>query len=97
MSKPVPPDNVFSDLELTIFGVRGNSLKSFWALIFWFTVLTNENVWEPVFAGSDSNSSKSAIGMNDLDLYNLIWLLGDKTSTKYVPSSNPGKTVFSAV
>ena len=84
-------------LEFTILGSKGNSLKSFWALTFWLTVLTNENLWNPVFTGKGSNSSKSDMGIKDLDLYNLIWLLGDKTSTKYVPSSNPGMTEFSAV
>ena len=56
-----------------------------------------EKVWEPLFNGRDSNSSNWLIAINDLDLYNLIWLLFDKTSTKYEPSIKPGIKLFSAV
>ena len=49
-----------------------------------------EKVCVPVFKGKDPNSSKSAIGINDLDLYKRIWFLELKTSTKYDPSTKPG-------
>ena len=56
ISNPVVPGKVFSLLELTIFGSKGNSLKILWAPIFWLTVPTNEKVWVPVFKDKDSNS-----------------------------------------
>ena len=80
-----------------MLGSNGNSFKYFCAPIFWLTVPTNENVWEPVFAERGSNSSKSPIGINDLDLYKRICFLLLNTSTKYEPSSKPGITVPCAV
>ena len=56
-----------------------------------------EKVCVPVFKGKDPNSSKSAIGINDLDLYKRIWFLELKTSTKYDPSTKPGIMVPWAV
>ena len=47
-------------------------------------------MWVPDPVGNASNSTKSCIGINDLDLYSLIWLVLDKTSTKYADSGNPG-------
>ena len=47
--------------------------------------------------GNDSNSTKSAIGINDLERYNLIWFPFDKTSTKYEDSGKFGMTVPCAV
>ena len=78
--------------EFSKLGSSGNSFNSFWGLIFWSKVPINENVWVPVFAGNGSNSIKLTTGINDLDLYNLIWFLAI-TSTKYVPSSKPGIVV----
>ena len=94
---PVEPGKVFSRFEFVMDGLSGNSFKYFCAPTCWFTVFTNEKVCEPVFDERGSNSSKSPIGMNDLDLYKRICFLLFKTSTKYEPSSNPGITVPCAV
>ena len=94
---PVEPGKVFSRFEFVILGSNGNCFKYFCAPTFWFTVFTKEKVCEPVFAERDSNSSKSKIGINDLDLYKRICFLLFNTSTKYEPSSKPGITVPCAV
>ena len=83
--------------ELDKLGLSGNFLNNFCGAISCSFIPTNEKVWVPDPAGNDSNSSKSAIGINDLDLYNLIWFPFDKTSTKYDASGKPGKTVPCAV
>ena len=75
------PDKVFSLSEFVRFVFKWNSLKSLWAPIFWLTVPINEKVCAPALV-KGSNSSKSPIGMNDLDLYKRIWFLLAKTSTK---------------
>ena len=68
----VPGDvNIF--VELDRLGFNGNFLNNFCDAISCSFIPTNENVWVPDPAGKGSNSSKSAIGINDLDLYNLIW------------------------
>ena len=72
-------------------------MNNFCAAISCSFIPTNEKVWVPDPAGNDSNSSKSAIGINDLDLYNLICCPLVKTSTKYDASGNPGNTVPCAV
>ena len=56
-----------------------------------------DRVCVPVFEDKDSNSSKSPIGINDLDLYKRIWFLALRTSTKYDPSTKPGIKVPWAV
>ena len=62
------PGVVGIDDEFVIFGFNGNFFNSFWAAIFWSIIPTNEKVCVPEPDGSASNSSKSAIGINDLDL-----------------------------
>ena len=72
-------------------------MSNFCAAICWSTVPTKEKVWVPVPEGNDSNSIKSDIGIKDLERYNLIWFVFDKTSTKYEPCGKFGKTVPCAV
>ena len=91
------PGVVNSFDELVKLGFKGNFLNNFWGAISCSFIPTNENVWVPDPDGKDSNSSKSDIGINDLDLYNLIWFVLVKTSTKYADSVNPGIIVPCAV
>ena len=94
---PVVPDVVKTLDEFVKSGFNGNFLNNFCGAIFCSLIPTKENVWVPEPTGNDSNSSKSAMGMNDLDLYNLIWFVLGSTSTKYADSLRPGMTVPCAV
>ena len=91
------PDVVKILDEFVKSGFNGNFLNNFCGAICCSLIPTKENVWVPEPVGNDSNSSKSAMGINDLDLYNLIWFVLDSTSTKYADSLKPGITVPCAV
>ena len=81
-NNPVEPDVVLTDVEFVKFGLIENFLSNFCDAISCSSIPTIEKVCVPDPGCNASNSTKSDIGINDLERYNLIWFVFDKTSTK---------------